>query len=443
VCSTPTRPLSYQAEGPGHAAMRSTWDKTASWGALSAGRYIDAPDSGEQLFNAGGLSVVLGGDPVLVNATGWIPQTAGTSGEDFVYIDSWGGGGRRLYNTFFVDNPGSSNSPGQNSVSPATSKAHLERFEDGGTYVRVRAANLEDQYGSWSSHPVTSYQRDLLYMRPGTFVLFDRTTVASASADRWMAFHTPVAPTTVAAQDPTQRRFDVSSGGVVKGSVRLLLPPNPQVKTVSLAGGTTRIEAHVVAGAAQQWLSVVTTGTTVPEQTSITSSTGNAVGVEIQAAREQVVMFPTDQSATATLSSLDYSVGAGVDTDHVLVDMQPSATGYSVTAQQTGQSVAISVKSGGSFQVSAEGVLSFTVTQSGVVTTSPSSTPVPATSRIRPGESAPCRSRRPPVVVVETVQHRNSILAGRAPGDGGGRLDRVVHRGSAGHRVPFQVSRPQ
>ncbi len=80
-----SEPLSYAAEGPGHVAMRSSWDKDASWAALSAGRYIDAPDSGEQMFNSGGVSVVRGGEPVLVNATGWIPHTAGTPGEDFVY----------------------------------------------------------------------------------------------------------------------------------------------------------------------------------------------------------------------------------------------------------------------------------------------------------------------------------------------------------------------
>lgn len=366
-----SKPLSYAASGPGHAAMRSSWDETASWGAFSAGRYINAQDSGEQMFNAGGLSVVKGADPVLVNATGWIPQAAGTEGEDFVYMDSWGGGGRRLYNTFFVDNSGNTNSPGQNSASPEDSNAHLDHFEDGGSYVRVRAANLEGQYGASSSRPVTAYQRDLVYMRPGTFVLFDRTTVATASADRWMAFHTPVAPTEVTTQDATQRRFDVSPEGVTTGSVRLLLPLDPVVENVSLPGGITRIEAHDTGAAAQEWLSVVTTGSEVPDQTRITSSTGNAVGVEVHAAREQIVLFPTDHSADATLAAVDYTVNAGVDADHVLVDMEPSATGYSVTAQQTDQGIAVSVKQGGSFTVSNAGILAFSVTQDGSVNATP------------------------------------------------------------------------
>lgn len=370
-----TRPLSYAAYGPGHVAMRSTWDSNASWGAMSAGRYIGSQDSGEQMFNAGGLSIVAGANPVLVNATGWIPQTAGTAGEDFVYADSWGGSGRRLYNTFFVDNPGGVISPGQNSASPASSKAQLARFEDGGTYVRVSAANLEDQYGSASNHPVKAYQRDLVYLRPGTFVLFDRTVVASASADRWMAFHTPVAPSAASVSDATQRRFDVSSAGVVRGSLRLLLPQSPQVKLVTLPGGTTRIEAHATGSPEQKWLSVVTTGVVVPEQSRLTSSNGNAVGVAVHAAREQVVLFPADQSVNATLSSVVYTVPAGTDADHVIVDVQPSATGYAVTALPVGSSFSLSVSPGGGFQASKAGVLAFTLTKGGSVTSGASSTP--------------------------------------------------------------------
>src|SRR6185436_17652648 len=96
------RPLSYAATGPGHVAMRSGWEKDATWGALSSGPYINAPDSGEEMFNAASLTVVHGDDPILVNGTGWIPQVAGTAGEDYVYTDTWGTKQRKLYNTFFV-----------------------------------------------------------------------------------------------------------------------------------------------------------------------------------------------------------------------------------------------------------------------------------------------------------------------------------------------------
>jgi hypothetical protein len=64
----------------------------------------------------------------LINATGWLPQNAGTAGEDLVYNDGYGDAGRRLYNTFFVDDPSNPKNPGQNSFGPSESKAHIDRF---------------------------------------------------------------------------------------------------------------------------------------------------------------------------------------------------------------------------------------------------------------------------------------------------------------------------
>jgi hypothetical protein len=118
TASYKSRPLSYLAAGPGNVAMRSTWETDATWGSLNGGAYINAPESGEQTFNSGALTVVNGGAPVLVNATGWIPYTAHTVGEDFVYQDSWGKGGRRLYNMFFVDDASNPFNPGQSLVDP-------------------------------------------------------------------------------------------------------------------------------------------------------------------------------------------------------------------------------------------------------------------------------------------------------------------------------------
>jgi hypothetical protein len=113
--------LSHFASGPGHVAVRSSWEKGAAWGALSGGAYINADYSGEQLFNAGGLSVVVGDQPLLINPTGYLPQNGGTPGEDLVYDDSYGTRERRLYNTFFVDDPSNPYNPGQNSFSPEDS----------------------------------------------------------------------------------------------------------------------------------------------------------------------------------------------------------------------------------------------------------------------------------------------------------------------------------
>jgi hypothetical protein len=380
--------LSHFASGPGHVAMRSSWDKTAVWGAFSGGPYIDAGDSGEELFDAGSLSVVVGNQPLLINPTGWLPENDGTAGEDFVYDDSYGAKERRLYNTFFVDDASNPYNPGQNSASPTDSQAHVEGYEAEASFVHARGVGLADQYGSSGSHPVTQFTRDLVYLRPGTFVLFDRTTVAQSSADQWLAFHTPVAATAAATADSSQRRYDVVVGSNVVGSIRSLLPKNASVSATSLPASASRLEVHApVRAAAQQWLSVVTAGATTGEQVRLSAADGNVaagnlVGVELLAPQSQVVLFSADQAAAATVTSADYTVSAA-DANHVLVDIEPSSSGYSVTATVSDGKMRIQVSPGGSFVASAAKTLSFSVSATGAVTatvpseTAPAPTPAP------------------------------------------------------------------
>ena len=291
-----------------------------------------------------------------------------------------------MYNTFFVDDASNPYNPGQNSFGPSESKAHVERFEDTELFVRARATGLEDQYG-WrnGSHPVTQFTRDLVYLRPGSFVLFDRTTVARAGADQWLSFHTPTAPSRPATADVTQRRFDVAAG-----SIRTLLPSNASISTVALPAGATRIEVHApVRALAQQWLSVVTATPETPEQTRLSPAdgnviSGNAVGVQLGGPRNQVVLFPADQAATGSLSSVEYRVQQSADADHVLVDVAASSSGYTVTATASGANLSIEVAPGGSFQATPNSTLSFSVSTSGKVAPSAAVPPPPTTDPIPP-----------------------------------------------------------
>jgi hypothetical protein len=379
--------LSHYAAGPAHVAMRSTWDKSAVWGAFSSGPYINAPDSGEQLFGAGGLSVVVGDQPLLINATGFLPQNGGTAGEEFVYDDGYGKRQRRLYNTFFVDDASNIYNPGQNMAGPSSSGAHIERYEEQASFVHARGVGLGSQYGTGSSHPVSQFTRDLVYMRPGTFVLFDRTTVAQSSADQWLAFHTPVAARSAATADSSQRRYDVVVGSNVVGSIRSLLPKNASLTVTSLPAAASRLEVHApVRAASQQWLSVVTAGATTGEQVRLSAADGNVaagnlVGVELQAPQSQVVLFAADQAATASVTSADYSVSAAA-ANHTLVDVEPSSSGYSVTATVTSGKLRVRVSPGGAFVASAAKTLSFSVSATGSVTAlalAPPVTPPPVT----------------------------------------------------------------
>jgi hypothetical protein len=367
--SRKAQPLSYAAVGPGQVAMRSSWALDAAWGALSGGTYINAPDSGEQMFNQGSLSVVLGDDPVLVNATGQIPQLGGTAGENFVYADTWEKKSRTLYNTFFVNDSQNPFNPGQAGVTPDKAQTRIERYEEAGGYVHARAADVQQMY---QSPAMKQFSRDLVYARPGTFVLFDRTSVTSG-ADQWMAFHVASAPKSVAGVD---KRFDVA-----RGSIRMLLPASSKVTTGTLPGGITRLEEHSSA-ADQRWLTVISASATVPDEVRLSAADGNVaagnlVGVHVQAARNQVVLF-----SDAAVGEARYTVKQTADADHIVADATPSAN-YTATATAANGALTIDLKSGGPLKASAQGTLCYSVTTSGTV--APCDFPKPVAEPDTPG----------------------------------------------------------
>jgi hypothetical protein len=350
-------PQSYLAGGPGHVAMRSSWNTDAAWASFASGPYLDAPDSGEQYFDQGGLAIASGDTPVLVNATGWLPQAQGDSGESYVYDDTWGSRTRLLNNTFYVAGAK------QDGISPPASTTHVERYEDGGVYVRARGAAIETMYSPGGV--VTQFTRDVAYVRPGTFVVYDRTTAASASADQWMSWHVPGAPTQSASSDGTPR-FDVPTGG----TIHALLPRGAQVQTTNVLGAVTRIELHSSA-ASQDWLTAISvSGAPAVERLSANDgnvTSGGVIGAHVSGTpRESVVLFASDHAGAVATTAADYEVAQTTDADHMLFDVAPGT--YAVTATPgAGGKLSVHVASGGSLKPTANGTLAFSVSASGAV----------------------------------------------------------------------------
>jgi hypothetical protein len=349
------QPLSYFATGPNHVAVRSTWQTDAVWGSFVPGTYIDSTDSGEQGYNSGAVAIVSGDTPILANATGQLPQVDGTAGENLVYADAYNGGTRQLNNTF------GATGVMQGAFGPSDATTHAQGYEDNGTFVHARGVQLEQMYEP--SGVVSQWTRDFAYVRPGVFVVYDRTT--TNAADNWVSWHTEVAPTSVAVSDTTQERFDVTGG-----SFRMLLPRSATVKTVPVAAGITRLETHSP-NASENFLTVVTAGTT-PDEVRLSAADGNVasgpiVGVHVLGARNAVVLFNTDHAAQQTTSSATYTVAQTATADHVLFDMTASTTGYSVTAVASGSGVTVTVSPGGSFQLTAQNTLAFVVNTDGSV----------------------------------------------------------------------------
>jgi hypothetical protein len=352
-------PTSYLAPGPGHVAMRSSWANDATWASFVSGAYIDAPDSGEQFFDEGSVAIAIGDTPVLINATGWLPQAAGDPGETFVYDDTWGSETRLLDNVFYASGAI------QRTIPPAQASTHLEHYEDGGAFMHARGRAIEQMYSP--SGVVTQFLRDVAYVRPGTFVVYDRTTVTNGASDQWTAWHVPGTPSQTTAADGTPV-FGVTTGG----AVHALLPTAATVATTALLGVATRIEVHSSA-ASQDWLTVVNAGET-PNVERLSVADGNVTSGAVLGAhtlgatRESVVLFATDHAANVPCTGADYLVTQAVDADHVVFDVAPSATGYAVTATPTNGKLAIHIAAGGSFQPTPQGTLAFVVSSGGTVT---------------------------------------------------------------------------
>ena len=77
---------------------------------------------------------------------------------------------------------------------------------------------------------MTSLSRQIVYLRPSQFVVYDRSGICDASLDQYLAFHFPANPVEVAAPGPGLHRFDVNTGQFA-GSMTTILPANAAIVT--------------------------------------------------------------------------------------------------------------------------------------------------------------------------------------------------------------------
>jgi hypothetical protein len=76
-------------------------------------------------------------------------------------------------------------------------RTHMSAFEDRDSHVLMRASHLEDMYvtdHATEPAPISSWDRTVMYLRPGLFVVHDRTAVTSASANPRIRWQVALAP---------------------------------------------------------------------------------------------------------------------------------------------------------------------------------------------------------------------------------------------------------
>src|SRR4029078_10458622 len=134
----------------------------------------------------------------------------------------------------------------------------ISGYEDRSGYVLVRGSGLQDTYRSTSG--VTSWTRDVVYLRPSLFVTYDRTVVPSTTGDQHMNWHFVPTPASVTAPSAGARRYDVTSGsGGFVGAMTVLLAANAGVSMVNVFNFNKlyRLEVRPAAAATTtQWLAV-------------------------------------------------------------------------------------------------------------------------------------------------------------------------------------------
>jgi hypothetical protein len=384
-----TLPLSYLAAGMSAVAARSDWTPGASWMSFRAGPYVNNPNQGEEYFDQGSLALVRGGTPLLLNATGWaVHNPAGTAGENDVYSDNYGDfnpnngaiGNRRPYNIFYVRHMSGSalaerfgqtaNTTEDNGV-----RTKVTAFEDTGDHVYVLARFLNDMYRTFAAGPaVAGWARQIVFLRPNRFVVYDRTATGSTSYDQFMAWHFPASPVQGAA--PTgESRFDVTYNGQYAGAMTTVLPANANASVLTLYPDINPSKFWEIrvrpsnTQTSQQWMTVFDlspSASQVAASSPVSVTAGGIVGVQLAAADgNNVVVSSIGAAGTPIAGSFSYQVKF-VAARHIITDLAPS-TGYTVGLSTSGGVETVSVSLGGTTMTSAKGVLDLNVNASGTL----------------------------------------------------------------------------
>ena len=378
---------SYYTGKDGQVAMRSSWATDAVWGGFQSGPYTGYDGAGEQYYDEGSLTIKRGGVPFLVNAAGtFMRNTPGTDDAngwgDFIYNEIYGTqtdgvyAGRRIFNTFYAVRTGGYY--GQFSYGPGETTTSLRHYEDGGSYVVMRGTNLEGMY--MTGTPITAWSREVLFVRPNCFFVYDRTGVNSATANQWMAFHFLRTPVMQAGAAAGTTRYDVvdSTGAhaaspLFRGRVSTLLPAGHTVQLANVFNSDKvyRLEVRPPATKNNGWLTVFDAAASA-SQAAVARPLTVANGSVVSGAVEGSYLTYADGSGlcalfstTGTVPGLPLSFKISTGANRLILPDLSLAAGYNVTASVNGIETTLTITSGTTFHASAEGVLSLLVSANG------------------------------------------------------------------------------
>ena len=390
-----TLPRAYLATGMNAVAARSDWSSGASWMSFRAGPYINNPNQGEEGYDQGSLAIVRGSTPLLVNGSGWIVhEPNGNNDENSLYNDLYGNfdgsvysGNRTIYNIFYARQMnGAAVATQYGQVSNTTEDNNVQTkvaaFEDGDSYVYTLATHLQDMYRlDGSGNPlVADWSREILYLRPNRFVVYDRTQSGPAVNDQYLAFGFPANPAPATAPSE-ETRYDITYNSTYVGAMTTVLPAGAGTSVIPMypANDSTPASNPVKVwqvqvrppntAATQKWLNVFdtsTVATSVAHASAIGVTSGTAIGSWLAGSGgNQAVLFNSGAASTTISGTIAYTTPKAAAT-HFITELQANS-GYSIAVAVNASNFAVSVTPGGPWPTSNSGVLTFTVSATGVV----------------------------------------------------------------------------
>lgn len=388
-------PLSYLASGIGMVAARSDWTTSASWMSFRAGPHIENPQQGEEGFDQGSLALARGNTPLLVNTFGWmVHEPNGASDENLLFADLFNDfdgtiyhGNRQIYNIFYTRQMSGSTVLNRYGQMPYTQEAQnvstkISAYEDRDGYVYVQATGLADMYRAFPGGPaVSGWTRQVVYLRPNRFIVYDRTVSGGSGYDQFMAWHFPAAPAAASAA-AGENRIDVTYNGTYAGAMTTVLPASAALTTIPLYPTSNPVKVWQVqvrppnTAVAQQWLTVFdmsASSSSVATVTPVTVNQGSVVGITLSSAAGTDVVLQSSATAGLPVGTPISYVAPAQHAHHVITELAPN-TAYSVVATANGANVTVAVSAGGTFNSSANGVLDFYVDASGAVQSQPPAT---------------------------------------------------------------------
>jgi hypothetical protein len=261
-------------------------------------------------------------------------------------------------------------------------QTHVAAYEDGGSYVLTLATQLEDMYrpDPTSNPQVAVWSREIVYLRPNRFVVYDRTTSGNAADDQFLAFHFPANPVAVTAP-ANEERFDVTYESTYAGAMTTILPANATTTVIGMyptndgVAGSDPVKVWQVqvrppdTNVSQKWLTAFDLSPSaagVATATPITVTSGAAVGSLLATSgANEAILFNSGAAGSTIAGTVGYTVPA-VATTHFVTEL-PASAGYTVTVTVSGGNHLVSAVPVGPLSTSAKGVLTFTVSAAGVV----------------------------------------------------------------------------